>query len=113
MKILLELEINNEKEAELKYKFVNLLVDDLKNTLYNHIGEVNTIKVEKAILSSKQILWTTKQKPKSVNVDKCIKYIIDNIKWYERKDNKFIIQLDKAKKFPETNNQLITIANLI
>ena len=76
MKILLELEINNEKEAELKYKFVNLLVDDLKNTLYNHIGEVNTIKVEKAILSSKQILWTTKQKPKSVNVDKCIKYII-------------------------------------
>ena len=79
MKILLELEINNEKEAELKYKFVNLLVDDLKNTLYNHIGEVNTIKVEKAILSSKQILWTTKQKPKSVNVDKCIKYIIGYI----------------------------------
>ena len=113
MKILLELEINNEKEAELKYKFVNLLVDDLKDTLYNHISEINTIKVEKAILSSKQILWTTKQKPKSIDVDKCIKYIIDNIVWYERKNNKFIVQLNKSKKFPNTNNQLSTVANLI
>lgn len=113
MKIFLELEIENEKEINLKYKFLNLLVDDLKNTLYSHIGEVNTIKVEKAIINSKLILWTTKQKPKSIDVDKVIKYIIDNIKWYEHKNNKFIIQLDKSKKFPNTNNQLTTIANLI
>lgn len=113
MKIFLELEVENEKEQKIVDDFMNAMVKDLRNLLYGHRDEIEYYKIEKAILNSKLILWRSKQKPKEINVEQVVVDIIKAIKWYRHKDNKFIIQIDRSKKFMNTNTQLTTIANFI
>lgn len=113
MKIFLELEVENSKESRIVYDFMNSMVKDLRNLLYGHRDEIEYLKIEKAILNSKTILWKSKTKPKEINVEQIVIDIIKSIKWYEHKDNRFIIQIDRSKKLSGTNTQLTTIANFI
>lgn len=113
MKIFLELEVENSKESRIVYDFMNSMVKDLRNLLYGHRDEIEYLKIEKAILNSKTILWKSKTKPKEINVEQVVVDIIKSIKWYEHKDNRFIIQIDRSKKLSGTNTQLTTIANFI
>lgn len=113
MKIFLELEVENGKEEKIIYDFMNAMVKDLRNLLYGHRDEIEYLKIEKAILNSKLILWRSKQKPKEIDAEQVVIDIIKAIKWYRHKDNKFIIQIDRSKKFMNTNTQLTTIANFI
>ena len=112
MKIIMELEVNNKKEAKLKYTFVKQLVKDLKIRLYKNIDRVDVDKVEKAILNF-DILWKTKTKPKEINSRKVLIDIISNITWYELDNNKFLIQIDRMAKLENSNTSLETIAKLI
>lgn len=112
MKIIMELEVNNKKEAKLKYTFVNQLVKDLKIRLYKNIDRVDVDKVEKAILNF-DVLWKTKTKPKEINSRKVLIDIISNITWYELDNNKFLIQIDRMAKLENSNTSLETIAKLI
>lgn len=112
MKILLELDSQTDKEIKLKYDFVDTLVKDLKVRLLNNIDYVDKLKVEKAILNSK-ILWKYKEKPKSIDSSKVLIDIILSIKWYELENNKFMIQIDKSKKFENSNTSLETVAKII
>lgn len=112
MKIIMELEVNNKKEAKLKYTFVKQLVKDLKIRLYKNIDRVDMDKVEKAILNF-DVLWKTKTKPKEINSRKVLIDIISNITWYELDNNKFLIQIDRMAKLENSNTSLETIAKLI
>ena len=112
MKILVELDINGTTEDKLKYEFMNKLVKDLQIRLFKHLDNVNPLKVQKAILSY-EVLWKRKTKAKSLDVMKILTEIIVNIKWYEQSDNRFMIQIDRNKKFEGTNTSLETIAKLI
>lgn len=113
MKIFLELEVENSKESRIVYDFMNSMVKDLRNLLYGHRDEIEYLKIEKAILNSKTILWKSKTKPKEIDVEQVVIDIIKSVKWYEHKDNRFIIQIDRSKKLSGTNTQLTTIANFI
>ena len=112
MRILVELKIENDKEERLKYEFIGTLIKDLKNELVNDIGCLNYEKIEKAILNF-PVLWKLKKKPDSIDVEKLILDIISNIKAYELKDNKFMIQIDKYAKLKNSNTSLETIAKVI
>ena len=116
MKILMELEVNNKKEANLKYSFMNQLVKDLKIRLYNNLDdkfdEDKLERLEEVLLKS-EILWKTKQKPKELNVRKILIAIINNIKWYELENNQFIVQINRMAKLENSNTSLESIAKLI
>ena len=112
MKIIMELEVKNKKEAKLKYTFIKQLVKDLKIRLYKNIDRVDINKVEKAILNF-DVLWKTKTKPKEINGRKILIDIINNITWYELDNNKFLIQINRMAKLENSNTSLETIAKLI
>lgn len=113
MKIFLELEVENKKENKVVYDFMNMMVEDLRNMLYSNRKEIEYLKIEKAILNSKIILWRNNQKPKSIDCKKVIIDIIKSINWYEHEDNKFIIQINKSKKFANTSTSIEAVAKLI
>ena len=111
MKILIKLEINNLQEDNLKYQFMSLLVNDIRTRLLNNLKQVNTIKVQKAILSS-NILWKIR-KPKTINSIVLLKEIIGNIKWNQLNETTFMIQIDPTKKLSKTNTSLEQVAKII
>lgn len=112
MRILVELKVENDKEGKLKYEFIGALVKDLKSSLIGDIRSLEYERIERAILNF-PVLWKTKKKPTSINVEELIIDIISNIKAYELKDNKFMIQIDKYAKLKNSNTSLETIAKVI
>lgn len=113
MKIIFELNVENDNEDKVKYQFMNLVVKDLKDLLYGHIDELNLDKVGKAIVNNNQIAWKTKTRPKEVNSKNVVIEIIKSIKVYEHKNNIFIIQLDKNKNLSNTNTSIGFVARLV
>lgn len=112
MKLLVDLKVENKEENELKYEFMNKLVKDLKLRLFKHIDSVNQMKVEKALLNF-DILWKKKTKPDHIDVIKVLTEIINSIRWYEEKDNRFMVQIQRDKNLTGTNTSLETIAKVI
>lgn len=111
MKLLVKLEINDLNEDNLKYQFMSLLVNDIRTRLLNNLKQVNTIKVQKAVLSS-NILWKIR-KPKTINSIVLLKEIIGNIKWIQLNETTFLIEIDRNKKLNKTNTSLESVAKII
>lgn len=112
MRLLIELEIDNSKEAKIKYDFIGMLIKDLKRSLINDIEILDFEKIENIILNF-PILWKLKKKPKTLDSKQIIINIISSIKAYELKDNKFMIQIDKYSKLKNSNTSLEMIAKVI
>lgn len=112
MRLLVELDIDNDEEAKIKYDFISTLIKDLKKSLINDMSILDFDKIEKIILNF-PVLWKLKKKPKTIDSKQIVEDIILSIKAYELKDNKFMIQIDKYAKLKNSNTSLETIAKVI
>lgn len=112
MRLLVELDIDSDEEAKIKYDFISTLIKDLKKSLINDMSILDFDKIEKIVLNF-PVLWKLKKKPKTIDSKQIVEDIILSIKAYELKDNKFMIQIDKYAKLKNSNTSLETIAKVI
>lgn len=110
--MLIQFELLSEDSDELRLidKFCSLLSESIGAEILKNIPHEKIYKYNKFLLESNIIDW--KVKPNRVDTVNMVKFIVNNIVWFKRKGNRYIIKF-KDIYYPNTNNSIFQLARFI
>lgn len=102
---------NDKKEIELMDDFCMFLVREIRKDILNSVNEEKLQSKEKDILNASWIVWT--RKPRKINMDRLLRFILNNIRYKKRKKHRYLIDINPKVLMPYSRNPIEQIARFI
>lgn len=110
MIIEFNLEYMSKTQREIIPEFLDGFVSQLKREIVRDTIPAKMKLREIDILNASWIRW--KKKPKHINMKSLVNYIVGNIRWVKR-DNYFIIEMNRSTLMPNSHTSLYAIARFL
>lgn len=111
MKLEFELIKVDSEVAEIIPDFCDLLLTDIKDAMYDNINLSKAEDREEELINANWIKWI--DKPDHINMTKLCQFISNNLVIKKRKDNCYIIEIDKNVNMTNTRTSIDKVVRFL
>lgn len=99
------------RERNLIPDFMDGLISQIKRDIKSSVVASKFIVREQDVLNASWIRW--KIKPRHIRMKSLMLYVTSNLEWVQRRNNQFVIQINKLAKIPNSYTSIDTLARFL